>query len=158
MKDLLKSLGAKNIVEKECEITSTVWIENLGNGKFRHHLLPIEAQFAPVNAIVADDIDNDGAVDLILGGNEYGTEFSTGRYDASYGLILKGDGKGSFTPLDAASTGFVLDGDVRSIKLLKTKSKLNVLIGFNNEKLRCFQVQNGVVNDLRNTNSESVEK
>ena len=158
MKDLLKSLGTRNIVEKECEITSTVWIENLGNGKFRHHLLPIEAQFAPVNAIVADDIDNDGAVDLILGGNEYGTEFSTGRYDASYGLILKGDGKGSFTPLDAASTGFVLDGDVRSIRLLKAKSKLNVLIGFNNEKLRCFQVQNGVVNDLRNTNSESVEK
>ena len=47
----------------KCETTATVWIENLGNGHFKMHQLPLEAQFAPVNAIVADDLDHDGNID-----------------------------------------------------------------------------------------------
>ena len=37
-----------------------VILKTLGNGKFIKHPLPIEAQFAPVNAIICDDLDNDG--------------------------------------------------------------------------------------------------
>jgi hypothetical protein len=29
----------------------------LGKGKFKKHVLPMEAQFAPVNAIVCDDLN-----------------------------------------------------------------------------------------------------
>ena len=50
----------------------------------------MEAQFAPVNAIICDDLDNDGFKDLLLAGNEYQTNVMTGRYDASYGCFLKG--------------------------------------------------------------------
>ena len=50
----------------------------------------MEAQFAPVNAIICDDLDNDGYKDLLLAGNEYQTEVITGRYDASYGCFLRG--------------------------------------------------------------------
>ena len=51
----------------------------------------MEAQFAPVNAIVCNDLDGDGIKDILLAGNEYQTEVMTGRYDASYGCFLKGD-------------------------------------------------------------------
>jgi hypothetical protein len=142
MSTLLNDIRAKDRTEKVCQTTTTVWIENLGNGKFQQHALPVEAQFAPVNAIIADDIDNDGALDLLLAGNEYGTEFMTGRYDASYGVFLKGNGKGSFTALHPASTGFILDGDVRSMKLISSNNKKNILVGFNNDKVKCLQYRN----------------
>jgi len=58
------------------------------------HVLPIEAQFAPVNSILCNDFDNDGHLDLLLAGNEYQVEVMIGRYDASYGLLLRGNGKG----------------------------------------------------------------
>lgn len=140
MASLLSNVHAKDMVEKDCETTTTVWIENLGNGKFKQHGLPAEAQLAPINTIVASDIDNDGAIDLLLAGNEYQTEFMTGRYDASYGVILKGNGKGTFKALQPASSGFILDGDVRSLKVININKKKNILAGFNNDKLRCFRL------------------
>jgi len=40
------------------------------------------AQFAPVNAILVKDINQDGKVDLLLAGNNFQAEVETGRYDA----------------------------------------------------------------------------
>ena len=76
-----------------CHETRTCWIENAGQGKFIMHALPIEAQFAPVNSIICEDLDGDGIRDILLAGNEYQTEVMVGRYDASYGLFFKGIGK-----------------------------------------------------------------
>ena len=77
----------------------------------------MEAQFAPVNAIVCDDLDNDGYKDLLLAGNEYQTEIMTGRYDASYGCFLKGNNKKQFIPVPPVQSGFILKGDVSFIKI-----------------------------------------
>lgn len=84
------------MIEMHCDETRTVWFENTGDGKFLLHAFPVEAQFAPVNAIEVVDADNDGNLDVILAGNEYQIEIMTGRYDASYGLLLKGNGGGEF--------------------------------------------------------------
>ena len=40
------------------------------------------AQMAPLNGMVAGDVNQDGFLDIIICGNDYGTEVSTGRYDA----------------------------------------------------------------------------
>ena len=53
---------------------------------------------------------------MALGGNFYEMQPSIGRFDASYGSILRGDGKGNFTPLLPSKTGFILRGAVRDIK------------------------------------------
>ncbi|CAN5635778.1 VCBS repeat-containing protein [soil metagenome] len=123
----------------KCETSASAWIENLGNGKFKSHVLPVEAQFAPVNSIVADDINGDGNVDLIVAGNEYQMALSTGRYDASYGLALMGNGKGDFTPVNMFNSGLIIDGDVKDMKLLHTKNKGKLLIAApNDSKLKTF--------------------
>lgn len=126
----------KSLIELTCDESASCYFENLGNGKFAKHILPIEAQFAPVNAILCHDFDKDGHTDLLLAGNEYQTEVMTGRYDASYGLLLKGDGKHTFTPVLPAESGFITNGDVKSMKLLGQ----SVIVGVNNDSLQTFKI------------------
>ena len=45
---------------------------NKGNGTFDLMALPVEAQFAPVYASVAEDFDGDGQTDLLVAGNFHG--------------------------------------------------------------------------------------
>lgn len=139
MEQLKNDIGADGWTELKCEIAESIWIENLGNNKFKIHALPVAAQVAPVNSIVADDIDNDGNTDLIIAGNEYQAAISTGRYDASYGLVLKGDGKGNFNPANIVKSGLIIDGDVKDMKMISIKNKGKLLlVAPNDSKLKTF--------------------
>lgn len=93
----------------------TVWVENLGNGKFQVNELPKIAQIAPTNGIVTDDINGDGFTDILMVGNDYGNEIFIGRLDASVGLLLLGDGMGGFTPVSPRESGFIVPGDAKSL-------------------------------------------
>lgn len=64
---------------------------------------------------------------------------TTGRYDASYGLLLQGDGKGAFTPVSPAESGFIIDGDVKGLKEINVKGKGKVVIAaVNDDKIKSF--------------------
>jgi hypothetical protein len=89
------------------------------DGAFSLRPLPREAQLAPVYAALARDFDGDGHVDLLLGGNQYGVPPMLGRYDASYGLLLRGSGDGRFTAVDLAEMGVALQGQVRDLKAMR---------------------------------------
>lgn len=125
----------------KCHETASCYFENLGNGRFAKRLLPVEAQFSCVNAIICDDLDGDGFKDLLIAGNEYQAEVMTGRYDASYGYFLKGNGHGSFLPVGPTRSGFRVRGDVKDLALVNTKNgqKL-ILVAINNDSLRVFRV------------------
>lgn len=75
---------------------ASVYIENLGNNHFNIKPLPIEAQTAPMFGIVPFDIDADGNLDILAVGNSYAPEALTGRYDASVGWVLRGNGENNF--------------------------------------------------------------
>lgn len=99
----------------EANYMSTSYVENLGNGKFKIHQLPILVQVAPVNGIIPYDINNDGNLDVFMVGNDYGNEPTVGQDDAFTGLVLLGDGKGSFEVKSSASSGFSVTGDAKSL-------------------------------------------
>lgn len=84
-------------------------------GRFEKAELPIEAQISPVYAIATTDFDGDGITDLVLGGNVNEARLRFGRYDASYGVLLRGTGGGAFEYVPQHESGFKLAGDVRSI-------------------------------------------
>jgi enediyne biosynthesis protein E4 len=141
MTQLKNDFGAADWGELICETASSIWIENIGNGKFKPHELPIQAQFAPVNCIVAEDEDADGNIDILIAGNEYQAALSIGRYDASYGLVLKGNGKGNFVPVNIAGSGLIIDGDIKDLKIIETKNKEKILIAApNDDKLKIFKL------------------
>ena len=140
--DLFKN--REGLLELTCEETAHCWFENKGKGKFLRHVLPMEAQFAPVNAILCNDLDGDGRPDLLLAGNEYQTEVMTGRYDASYGLFLKGTRSG-FIPVPPVRSGFILNGDVKSLALLRAADGARrIVAGVNNDSLRIFRLRTTV--------------
>jgi len=131
---ILPAEAMNDALTLNCNELHTCWFENLGGGKFRKHLLPLQAQFAPVNAILARDLDGDGKVDLVLAGNEYQAEVIGGRYDASYGLLLHGEGHGNFAPVPR---GIFIKGDVKDIKSIKNgKGGDLILVGINDQTMR----------------------
>ncbi len=118
----------------------TSYLENQGNGQFKVKELPIQTQFTPILGIVVQDFDQDGNLDALLTGNDYGAELTIGRMDAGKGIMLKGNGKGSFTSLSLQQSGYCVQGDSKAlISLTTAKGKLLTITSQNRDKLRFFE-------------------
>ena len=109
------------------------YIENLGNGNFAITALPLEVQIAPLYGMSIEDTNKDGDLDLLLVGNSFATEVSTGRYDAFKGAVLQGDGAGKFSVLSGKSTGFYVDTDAKSLVKLPTANGQSLYLVANND-------------------------
>ena len=115
----------------------TSYLENKGNGDFALTPLPVQLQFSPVYGATTGDYDHDGHLDVLLIGNSYATEASTGRYDAAIGWYLRGDGKGKFTSVVTTNTGFMVDQDAKGLcSLIAADGRELILAGINNGKLK----------------------
>jgi enediyne biosynthesis protein E4 len=139
--DIFKDRPKDSLTRFTCTETRSCWLENLGGGRFRRHVLPQEAQFAPVNAIICDDLDSDGITDLLLAGNEYQTDVMTGRYDASYGCFLKGVAGRNFLAIPPTRSGFVVRGDVKDMAMVRfAGGQKMVVIAINNDSLKVMGI------------------
>jgi enediyne biosynthesis protein E4 len=126
-------------VIKEVNTFESVYLENLGGNKFKSKPLPVLAQISKVMTLFLDDYDNDGIKDVFIGGNFYGSNMYQARYDASYGLILKSDGKGNFKPIIPTQSGLMLEGEVRDIQKVMVNKLPYYLIARNNTALQVFK-------------------
>lgn len=123
----------------EAETHASMVVENLGNGQFRTHPLPMAAQIAPVKGILVRDVNRDGQPDLILGGNDFATETHTGRYDAGRGLLLLGRGQCQFDPVGPMQSGICLEGDVKGlVELPLPNGQAYWVFARNNDSLQVF--------------------
>nr|WP_294941266.1 VCBS repeat-containing protein [uncultured Mucilaginibacter sp.] len=109
----------KGALRLKANTLQSAYLRNDGGGKFTLLPLPVEAQISQLSGMVIDDFDGDGNLDVALNGNDYGTEVSTGRYDAFNGLLLKGDGKGGFKPLTILQSGLYIPGDGKALVKLR---------------------------------------
>jgi len=128
IEDMFSAADLRRATVLEARDFATSIALSRGNGTFDLQPLPPEAQFAPVYAALAQDLSGDGHADLLLGGNFYGVTPVQGRYDASYGLLLSGDGKGGFLPVDLAQSGVVIEGQVRHIAQLKGPNGARLIV------------------------------
>jgi enediyne biosynthesis protein E4 len=103
--------------------------------------LPNLAQIAPIRAIVVDDVDNDGHLDVIVAGNQYDAEPNTPRSDAGNGLWLRGDGQGRFTPVPPAESGFLAPLNVAGLALINTATGKSVLVANTGDSLQVFAIK-----------------
>jgi enediyne biosynthesis protein E4 len=114
------------------ELATCAFLNREGKG-FTKTVLPREVQAAPVYAIVVDDFDSDGKKDVLIGGNLYRAKPETGIYDASYGLLLKGDGTGRLSKVPPGVSGMSIKGEVRGLITLKTSRARLIVVGKNND-------------------------
>jgi hypothetical protein len=126
-------------VRTATEFASVILLNN-GDETFNLKRLPIEVQFSPIYAILIDDFNKDGYQDMLLGGNFYGAPSDQGRYDASYGCLLLGDGTGTFAPVSLQNCGFVVTGEIRQIKTVPTAAGGTLIMAArNNDKVVIFR-------------------
>ncbi|MEP6737893.1 MAG: VCBS repeat-containing protein [Chryseolinea sp.] len=118
---------------------ASVYMENVGGNKFRISKLPVKAQLSKAFTLFPGDFNNDRQMDLIEGGNYAGGNTYQNDYDASYGIIMEGNGKGMFTSKDNNETGLTLEGEIRDIKTIRLGGQLLYLVARNNGPLQIFK-------------------
>ena len=133
MEDLWNKSDRENAIFLQANYMTSCFIENKGNGQFSIKALPLEAQVAPLYGMISQDIDNDGNLDLLMVGNDYGMEPYSGRHDAFMGLCLKGDGKGNFSSMAIAKSGFFVRGDGKGLATLHTAKNEDIIIATQNQ-------------------------
>lgn len=123
------------------------FIRNDGGGRFSIESLPVQAQVSVLNGMFVDDFDGDGNLDVVINGNDYGTDVFVGRYDALNGLILKGDGKGGFSALSILESGIYIPGNGKALVHLRgANGKYLLAASQNNGPLKVFSLKNNTNN------------
>lgn len=124
----------------EANWLKTSYIENIGNGKFNIHALPSAAQLAPVYGILPYDIDQDGLLDVMMVGNDFGVELLQGRADAFNGLVLKNSKKNQFKPLSINESHFLVPKDARALARIRLTHHQEIIIATQNRGELCVFV------------------
>jgi hypothetical protein len=138
--DIFTPEQLKNSIRLDANLLETSVFINDGTGHFTRKPLPLEVQFSPVYATTVGDYNSDGNLDILLGGNLYNVKPELGRYDASYGTFLLGDGHGSFKYVPAKESGFHLNGEIRNIQEVTTSKGKILVVARSNDSLQVFKV------------------
>jgi hypothetical protein len=117
----------------------SVYIENKGNNTFCMKPLPKASQLSTTNAFLIDDFNHDGNLDIVEGGNFFRSNIQMGRYDASYGLLLMGDGKGNFNPVPSKKSGISSKGEIRGMVPIKINKQIHYMIVRNNDTVEFYK-------------------
>jgi enediyne biosynthesis protein E4 len=148
LQTLLSSDDLKGALMMKANHMASSYIENLGNGKFRLTALPSAAQTAPINGMITEDVNQDGNLDVVMVGNDYGNEVFAGRYDAFNGLVLLGDSKGNFSKLSTAKSGFYVPHDAKALVHLFGVDTDWLIASQNQDSLMVFSKKDNNVGDL----------
>ena len=113
----------------------------LNRGNFRFDLVPLpqEAQRSVVAASSSADINGDGNLDIVVGGNIFGLKPEMGRLGSSCGYVLLGDGKGVFRAINRMESGFCVDGEIRDIQYFQQDRPL-LIVARNNKSVQYYQI------------------
>jgi hypothetical protein len=142
MDDLIPADKRSSSLQLQANTLQSCFLQNDGNGKFTLLPLPLEAQVSVINGMIADDFDGDGNLDVLVNGNDFGTDISIGRYDALNGLLLKGDGNGHFFPLSIQQSGIYIPGNGKAlVKLAGSKGNYLVAASQYRDAMKVFELK-----------------
>jgi hypothetical protein len=142
--DILDEKTLKKLKFRQYINTTSSYILWNEKGKFRWEKLPKPVQVSPVTKMIVQDFNGDGYNDVLISGNDYTYDVSTGYYDAIKGIVLLNRGKKAekgepvFDVLTPDQTGILLQGMIGSLLYLKGDTSL-VVAGFNRAKADVFE-------------------
>jgi len=137
-----KEVFEKSIMNKTT-LGESVVAFNDGNGQFTIKKLPNWVQFSCVCGITCTDVNNDGNLDLILGGNNFEFKPQYSRLDANFGSVLLGNGQKDFEWQDYNTSGFFIRNEIKHIGQFKDKNgKTYIITAINNDKPKIYKIEN----------------
>jgi hypothetical protein len=140
--DVFPKKELDDAVVKNAYTFATSLVKNNGDGTFTMVPLPLAAQIAPVYGVLAGDFEGNGRSDLLMAGNFDGVKPELGRMSASYGMYLRSDGKGHFTPVRELESGFFVPGQARDIQRLRTRQGYLYVVSRHNDRPLFFRANN----------------
>jgi len=130
----------KSIMNKTTLGESIIAI-NEGEGKFRIQKLPDWVQLSCVCGITCADVNQDGHLDLILGGNNFEFKPQYSRIDGNYGSVLLGNGAMDFEWQKYNTSGFYIRNEIKHIGQFKDKNnKTFIITAINDDKPRIYKI------------------
>jgi hypothetical protein len=138
--DIFSKEQLRNAKTFSCNQLASGVLFNDGNNHFSFQPFALQAQFSKVYGAVVDDFDNDGKKDILIAGNFFPYKTQLGKDDASFGLLLKGNGTRTFRPIDVSENGCYIDGDVRAITEIKNAYKKLIIAAKNSDKVQVLKL------------------
>ena len=125
-------------VKKVYNLSSVSLYNKKGKG-FEIKELPFMAQLSPIFSIISDDINNDGVMDLILGGNLSRVKPEFGPNSSSYSTLLLGTKDKRFKYVNSKLSGLFISGEIRDLDKIKINKKDSYIFAVNNSKLKILE-------------------
>lgn len=133
---IFPDLQLNTIPSAQVVATHSAVFRNTGNFAFTQEHLPTAVQWFPIYAIALRDLDRDGDIDIICGGNNFGVRPEFTRMDAGAGSVLFNNGSGQFV----FSESLQIRGEIRDIQCVRFGQSTYIVAAIRNESARCFQV------------------
>ena len=142
MDDVLSPSNRKDALILEANNLQSCLLTNNGQGKFSSMPLPAQAQISMMDAMVAEDFNGDGYTDLLMNGNDFGTDVSIGRYDAFNGLLMLGGPDAGFQPQSILQSGIFIPGNAKAmVKLRGSNGNFLIAISQNRGPIKIFELR-----------------
>ena len=141
VKDVYGEANLDNALRLHANTFKSVVLINNGTS-FESFDLPHQAQLSSINDFIVDDYNNDdGNSDILLAGNLFTSEVETTRNDASYGLVLTGNGDGSFKLCQEKelTLDFMLQVMLKNFSKINMNNGKGVIVGNNNDLIQYFK-------------------
>ncbi|HRG69770.1 MAG TPA: hypothetical protein PLS73_13055, partial [Saprospiraceae bacterium] len=107
---------------------------------FELQKLPVAAQFAPIESILVEDLNQDGLKEILVAGNQMNSEIETTRADAGIGILLAQTEDKKWYTIPAHKSGISLPFDVKDVKKINVQGRIHLLVASNADTLRIFDL------------------
>lgn len=129
-------LKQNSLVLKATQLRTSI-IKNTGGKSFALNSLPPVAQLAPIFAIECLDVNGDGHMDIVMGGNTTANHYECGATYGIQGVVLLGNGKLVWQAINNAESGLNIPYEAKSMVLINHNSTLPILlVGNTNRKMQ----------------------
>ena len=130
-----------NSIMKRSAISESIIAINEGGGKFSIKILPPRVQLSCICGISCSDVNNDGYMDLIMGGNNFEFKPQYSRLDANYGNVLLGNKELNYQWEDYTKSGFFIREEIKHIKQFKDRNgKTFVIAALNDAQPKIYRL------------------
>jgi len=131
----------ENSIMRQARISESIIAINEGGGKFTIKKLPNRVQLSCICGITCADVNQDGHLDLIMGGNNFEFKPQYSRLDANYGNVLLGDGNMDFKWQDYTTSGFSIREEIKHLKQFKDlKGNIYLITAINDTEPKIYAI------------------